>query len=144
LPPFWLALFNPGYVFSDFLITGFLIFRVQPDFGIILALLFVNCIVQFAEEAQAGSAIEALRKQLALRARVLRNGTWGELDSRELVPGDVIRVKVGDVVPSDGRLMSGEGLVVDQAALTGESLPVDRDLGQTILCTIALPPGCWI
>lgn len=101
----------------------------------------MNAIVGFAEEAQAGNAIEALRKQLALHARVLRNGAWVELDTRDLVPGDTIRVKVGDVVPSDAKLMTGEGLVVDQAALTGESLPVDRNIGDIILSSSTIKHG---
>ncbi len=102
------------------------------DFGIILALLVVNAIVGFWEEWKADSAIAALKSTLALGARVMRDGAWANLPARELVVDDVIRVRLGDIVPADATLLSGHPLSVDQAALTGESLPVDREVGQTI------------
>ena len=97
-----------------------------PDFAIILTLLVANAAVGFWEEYQAGSAIAALRKKLALRARVKRGGTWSTIPARELVPGDLIRLRIGDIVPADSRLLDGDPIEIDQSALTGESLPVTR------------------
>ncbi len=96
------------------------------DFAIILALLIVNATVGFGQEHQAGNAVEALRSRLALKARVLRDGKWREATARELVPGDVLRVRLGDIVPADIKLIDGEYLLVDESALTGESLPVEK------------------
>jgi H+-transporting ATPase len=96
------------------------------DFGIIFALLMLNAVVGFWQEHKADNAIELLKQRLALKARVLRDGKWVELPARELVPGDVVRVRLGDVTPADIKLLEGEYLLVDQSALTGESLPVER------------------
>jgi H+-transporting ATPase len=98
--------------------------RHWQDFGIILALLFVNAVVGFWEEYQAGNTIAALKQTLAIRARVKRDGDWTTVPARELVPGDLIRVRIGDIVPADARLLEGDPVQVDQSALTGESLPV--------------------
>ncbi len=100
--------------------------RHWPDFIIILALLIFNAGVGFWQEFTAGNAVDALRKQLAQKARVLRDGTWFVLDAAELVPGDIIHIRLGDVVPADARLIEGDYLSVDQSALTGESLPVTK------------------
>jgi H+-transporting ATPase len=96
------------------------------DFAIILALLFVNAVVGFWQENKADNAIELLKQRLALKARVLRDGKWSEIPARELVPADVVRVRLGDVAPADIKLSEGEYLLVDQSALTGESLPVEK------------------
>jgi H+-transporting ATPase len=102
------------------------------DLGIILALLVVNAIVGFWEEYQAGNTIAALKQRLALQARVKRNGTWTTVPARELVPGDIIRLRIGDIVPADARLLEGDPMEVDQSALTGESLPVTRKPGDAV------------
>ena len=94
-----------------------------PDFFIILLLLLANALVGYTEERQAGNAIEALKAKLAINARVLRDGEWGTTAARDLVPGDVIRLRLGDVIPADARLLEGDEIEVDQSALTGESLP---------------------
>ncbi|MGE5335016.1 MAG: plasma-membrane proton-efflux P-type ATPase [Nitrososphaerota archaeon] len=99
------------------------------DFAIILALLIVNAVVGFWEEYQAGNTIAALRARLALRGRVQRDRVWTSVPARELVPGDVIRLRLGDIVPADARVLSGDPIQVDQSALTGESLPVIREVG---------------
>ncbi len=99
------------------------------DFAIIVALLVFNAGVGFWQEYTAGNAVEALKKQLAMKARVLRDGNWREIDARLLVPGDVIRIRLGDVIPADVKLIGGDYLSVDQSALTGESLPVIRKIG---------------
>ncbi len=100
------------------------------DFGIIVALLIFNAGVGFWQEFTAGNAVEALKKQLAQKARVLRDGTWKEIDAAGLVPGDIIRVRLGDVIPADVTIIDGDYLSVDQSALTGESLPVTKKKGE--------------
>lgn len=100
------------------------------DFAIILTLLAVNAVVGFWEEFQAGNAIEQLKKSLALKARVRRDGTWTEVEARELVPGDVVRLHLGAIIPADVKLFEGSYLSVDQSVLTGESLPVDKKPGE--------------
>ena len=100
--------------------------RHWEDLGIILALLIVNAIVGFWEEFQAGNAIAALKKRLALNAKVYRDKIWKSVPARELVPGDLVRLRLGDIVPADAQLLNGEPLEIDQSALTGESLPVTR------------------
>jgi H+-transporting ATPase len=106
--------------------------RHWPDFFIILVLLFSNAIVAFWEEHQAGNAIAALKAQLAIKARVKRDGKWVTSAARELVPGDAIRLCLGDIVPADARLLEGDPVEVDQSALTGESLPVTRKSGEAV------------
>jgi len=106
--------------------------RHWPDFFIILVLLLANAIVGFWEEHQAGNAIEALKAKLAVKARVKRDGKWVNPAARELVPGDIIRVRLGDIVPADARLLAGDPVEVDQSALTGESLPATRKPGETV------------
>src|SRR5208337_3770150 len=86
------------------------------DFAIILALLFVNAVVGFWQEYKADNAIELLKQRLALKARVLRDGKWSEIPARELVPTDVVRVRLGDIAPADIKLMEGDYLLVDQSA----------------------------
>ena len=106
--------------------------RHWPDFAIIFLLLLANAVVGFWEEHQAGNAIEALKARLAIKARVKRDGKWITPAARELVPGDVIRVRLGDILPADARLLDGDPVEVDQSALTGESLPVERKPGQAV------------
>jgi len=106
--------------------------RHWPDFAIILLLLLANAVVGFWEEHQAGNAIEALKAKLAIKARVKRDGKWTTQEARELVPGDVIRVRLGDIVPADARLLEGDPIEVDQSALTGESLPATRKSGEAV------------
>ncbi len=115
--------------------------RHWEDFYIIFALLLMNAGVGFWEENQAGNAVAALRARLALQARVLRDGAWRLLPARELVPGDRIRVRIGDVVPADARLLEGDPVEIDQSALTGESLPVERKAGETIYSGSVLKQG---
>jgi len=106
--------------------------RHWPDFFIILVLLLANSVVGFWEEHQAGNAIAALKGKLAIKARVKRDGKWVTPPSRELVPGDVIRLRLGDIVPADARLLDDSSVDVDQSALTGESLPVSRKQGEAV------------
>ena len=106
--------------------------RHWPDFFIILLLLVANAVVAFWEERQAGNEIAALKAKLAIKARVIRDGKWINPPARELVPGDVIRLRLGDVVPADARLLAGDEVSVDQSALTGESLPATRKAGEAV------------
>jgi len=106
--------------------------RHWPDFFIILTLLVANALVGFWEEHQAGNAIAALKARLAVTARVKRDGAWTNPAAREIVPGDVIRLRLGDIVPADARLLEGDPIEVDQSALTGESLPAAREIGQAV------------
>ena len=103
-----------------------------PDFFIILLLLVANAVVGFWEEHEAGNAIAALKAKLSVKARVKRDGKWIASPSRELVPGDAIRLRLGDIVPADARLLEGDSVEVDQSALTGESLPATRKSGEAV------------
>ena len=102
------------------------------DFFVILVLLLSNALVGFWEEHQAGNAIAALKARLAIKAKVKRDGKWEDPKASELVPGDVIRLRLGDIVPADARLLDGDSIEVDQSALTGESLPVTAKPGGAV------------
>ena len=106
--------------------------RHWPDFFIILVLLMSNAVVGFWEEREAGNAIAALKAKLATKTRVKRDGKWVTPPARELVPGDVIQLRLGDIVPADARLLDGDPMSVDQSALTGESLPATRKPGDAV------------
>lgn len=99
------------------------------DLAIICFLLVFNAVIGFWEEHEADNALDALKEQLALQARAKRDQKWQEIQARELVPGDVIRLRGGDIVPADLKLFSGDYVSIDEAALTGESLPVNKEKG---------------
>jgi H+-transporting ATPase len=101
------------------------------DFTVIATLLLINAGVGFYEEHKAGNAIEALKQRLAPGARVLRDGRWRDLPARELVPGDVVFLRLGAIVPADVALAGPGYLHLDESALTGESLPVEKKDGDT-------------
>ena len=111
------------------------------DFFIILFLLFSNAVVAFWEEHQAGNAIDALKATLAIKARAKRDGKWTNPKATELVPGDVIRLCLGDIVPADARLLGGNSVEVDQSALTGESLPATCKPGDAVFSGSILRQG---
>ena len=94
------------------------------DFGVLLLLQFMNAFVGWHEECKAGDAVDALKASLAPQANVKRNGVWVRIAGKELVPGDLVVLALGGAVPADCRLLAGKEIGVDQAALTGESLPV--------------------
>ncbi|XP_038877914.1 plasma membrane ATPase 4 [Benincasa hispida] len=102
------------------------------DFVGIVCLLVINSTISFIEENNAGNAAAALMAGLAPKTKVLRDGKWCEQDASILVPGDVISVKLGDIIPADARLLEGDPLKVDQSALTGESLPVTKNPGDEV------------
>ncbi|KAK2993470.1 hypothetical protein RJ640_015154 [Escallonia rubra] len=97
------------------------------DFVGIVCLLVINSTISFIEENNAGNAAAALMAGLAPKTKVLRDGRWSEQDAAILVPGDIISIKLGDIVPADARLLEGDPLKIDQSALTGESLPVTKN-----------------
>ncbi|CAN1328155.1 ATPase 8, plasma membrane-type [Linum perenne] len=102
------------------------------DFLGIVVLLIINSTISFIEENNAGNAAAALMANLAPQAKVLRNGKWIEEEAKLIVPGDVISIKLGDIVPADARLLEGDPLKIDQAGLTGESLPVTKNPGDEV------------
>ncbi|MGC8586647.1 MAG: plasma-membrane proton-efflux P-type ATPase [Candidatus Micrarchaeia archaeon] len=101
----------------------------MKDFYVILALLVFNAIVSFFEENKADNAIELLKKRLSVNARVLRSGAWKVIEARELVKGDIIRIRIGDIVPADSMVINENGIEIDQSVLTGESMPVKKKPG---------------
>ncbi|KAI3474824.1 hypothetical protein Pfo_030135 [Paulownia fortunei] len=98
----------------------------------IITLLVINSTISFIEENNAGNAAAALMARLAPKAKVLRDGHWNEEDAAVLVPGDIISIKLGDIIPADARLLEGDPLKIDQSALTGESLPVTKGPGDGV------------
>jgi H+-transporting ATPase len=102
-----------------------------PDFIVVTGLLLYNAAVGFWQDNKAASALAALKKGLALKARVLRDGAWSSIDAGDLAPGDVVSVSGGEILPADLLLIDGKYLSVDQAALTGESLPVSKKVGDS-------------
>ncbi|ERN10336.1 plasma membrane ATPase 4 [Amborella trichopoda] len=102
------------------------------DFVGIVVLLIINSTISFIEENNAGNAAAALMAGLAPKTKVLRDGRWSEQEAAILVPGDVISIKLGDIVPADARLLVGDPLKIDQSALTGESLPVTKHPGEEV------------
>ncbi len=112
------------------------------DFVIILIMLLVNAFVDFYQESKALNAIEVLKKKLALKALALRDGRWQEIDAAELVPGDIVKLKIGNIVPADVQLVGGgDFLQIDQSALTGESLPVNREPGEEAYANTVVKQG---
>ncbi len=112
------------------------------DFTIITILLLVNAIVDFYQESKALSALKVLKNKLARKALVLRDGKWQQIDAKEIVPGDIVKIKIGDIVPADIKLLpGGDFLQVDQSALTGESLPVTRKTDDTVYANAIIKKG---
>ncbi|KAG7972565.1 hypothetical protein I3843_07G190500 [Carya illinoinensis] len=102
------------------------------DFVGIFALLVINSTISFIEENNAGNAAAALMAGLAPKTKVLRDGKWSEQEAAILVPGDIVSIKLGDIIPADARLLDGDPLKIDQSALTGESLPVTKNPGDEV------------
>ncbi|MDE2141291.1 MAG: plasma-membrane proton-efflux P-type ATPase [Elusimicrobia bacterium] len=104
------------------------VLRKYSDLVVVSALLVVNAVLSFLQERRAAGVVEALRRRLQVSARALRDGTWRTIPARELVPGDIVRVRPGDIIPADLKLLDGE-LSLDQSALTGESKEADMAPG---------------
>ncbi|MDD5304384.1 MAG: HAD-IC family P-type ATPase, partial [Elusimicrobia bacterium] len=100
------------------------VLRKYSDLAVVGALLAVNAALSFLQERRAAGVVEALKRRLQVSARVLRESSWQVVPARELVPGDIVRVRPGDIIPADLKLLTGE-LSIDQSALTGESKDAD-------------------
>lgn len=111
------------------------------DFYIILAMLLVNAGLDFFQERRALSALKVLKGQLTREAVVRRGGAFRRIPARELVPGDVVKLRIGEVIPADAQLLEGDYLLVDQAALTGESLPVSKSAGEVVYANTIVKQG---
>ena len=101
------------------------------DFAIIMVLLIYNAGIGFWQERKAANALAALKKGLAPKAHVKRDGDWSTVDAATLVPGDIVRLRLGEIIPADVTLIDGAYISIDQSALTGESLPVNKKVGDT-------------
>ncbi|MGD2059938.1 MAG: plasma-membrane proton-efflux P-type ATPase [Acidimicrobiia bacterium] len=111
------------------------------DLAIIVIMLLVNAGIDFAQERRAMGAIAALKEHLASMSTVIRDGEWHQLPVRELVPGDVIRLRLGDIVPADVVLLDGDFLLIDESAMTGESLPVSKQRSDTAYSNTIVKQG---
>ncbi len=118
----------PAWMLELIVVLSFVLGK-RADFWITLTLLVVNAVLGFLQESRASAAVAALRRHLSVLARVRRDGAWRTLPVRELVPGDAVRLRAGDIVPADARVLDGE-LEIDQSALTGESAAVSRSPGE--------------
>src|SRR5450759_2980780 len=105
--------------------------RNYSDLAVVSALLVVNAVLSFVQERRAAGVVETLRRRLQISSRVLRDAAWQVVPARELVPGDIVRVRAGDVIPADAKLLTGT-VSVDQSALTGESKDVDMVPGKVL------------
>lgn len=111
------------------------------DFIIILVMLLVNAGLDFFQEGRALDALKALKQRLAKEVTVFRDGTFKQIPVRELVPGDIVKIRIGNVVPADIQLIEGDYLSVDQAVLTGESMPVDKKVGDVAYANTVIKQG---
>lgn len=115
--------------------------RKWEDFVIILVMLLVNAGLDFYQEGRALNALKTLKQKLARQAIVLRDGEFKTIPARELVPGDIIKLKIGDIIPADVQLLQGDYLLVDQSVLTGESLPVTKKPGDVAYSNTIVKQG---
>ena len=129
----------PGMIEAAAIISAFL--QNWDDLVIISALLVVNVIVRSWQERKASNEIELLKKRLALSAKVLRDGKWVDMPAKELVPGDIVRLRLGNIIPADTKLVDGAYLQIDESALTGESLPVEKHPGDVAFSSSIIRQG---
>jgi len=118
-----------------------IVFLDYLDFGLIVGLLFLNATLGFWEEHNAGNAIAALKEQLVATVSVKRDGQWGTTEAKNLVVGDIVREKIGEVISADLKIIEGYSIKVDQSALTGESLPVDKENGDVVFAGSGVKQG---
>ncbi len=111
------------------------------DLTIIVIMLLTNAVLDFYQESKALNAIKALKKSLAQKSLVLRDGKWIGVEAKEIVPGDIIKLKIGDIVPADAKLLEGDYILADMSALTGESLPVTKKVGDEIYGNAIIKKG---
>ncbi|MGZ8839835.1 MAG: plasma-membrane proton-efflux P-type ATPase, partial [Candidatus Aminicenantales bacterium] len=124
----------------EFIIVLSLVLRKYPDAAVVAVLLVTNAVVSLLEERKAAGAVEALKKELRINARALRDGAWTTVPARELVPGDIVRLRAGDVVPADVQV-ANDSLAADQSALTGESLAVEKGVGDLVYSGSVITQG---
>ncbi|KAI7969767.1 hypothetical protein EIK77_006715 [Talaromyces pinophilus] len=116
--------------------------RDWVDLGVICGLLLLNAVVGFVQEYQAGSIVEELKKTLALKTTVFRNGQLSEVSASEVVPGDIIHIEEGTIIPADGKIVTeGAFVQIDQSSITGESFAVDKHTGDTCYASSAVKRG---
>jgi len=125
----------------EFALILSLLIQHWPEFGIILLLLLINGLVGFIQEDRADNAIEILKEKLAYNAMVFREGKWIKIPSKYIVPGDIVKVHLGDIVPADIKLIEGDYVTADESSLTGESLPVDKKIGDIIYSGSTIQKG---
>lgn len=118
--------------------------RRWEDFSVIFILLGINIMVDFFQEKKAYKALQALKETLSPTAVVLRDGKFGEINARELVPNDVIKITIGDIVPADIIMLDDTFLYVDQSTITGESLPVEKNKGDIVYASSIIQKGLSI
>jgi H+-transporting ATPase len=111
------------------------------DFSIIMVMLLVNAGLDFMQEHRALNALKALKAKMDQQVTVLRESAFSRISARQLVPGDIIKLRIGDIVPADVQLLSGDYLLIDQAALTGESLPVSRNVNEVAYANTIVKQG---
>ena len=125
----WLAFAGKFWGLTAWMLEAIIVLswllKKYEDVGIVSALLVINALLSFAQESRASRVVDELRQRLQVNARVLRGGAWGVLPARELVPGDIVRLRAGDFVPADAKVSAGD-VALDQSALTGESLLAER------------------
>jgi len=117
-------------IMLEIIIILYFMFGRYIDASLVLFLLFINVLISFIHEEKANKALELLKEKLQIQARVLREGQWKLIESKYLVPGDIIRLRAGDISPADCIIVSDDILETDQSILTGESLTVEKKKGQ--------------
>ncbi len=117
----------PGMIEAAALLSAFV--QKWDDFVIITILLFTNVFIDFWQESKALNVLKVLKEKLAKKAIVFREGNFKTIDARNLVPGDILKIRIGDLIPADIKLIDGDFIQADQSALTGESLPVGKKVG---------------
>ncbi|BBL45419.1 copper-exporting P-type ATPase B [Nanobdella aerobiophila] len=119
-------------IMLEFITILYIIFGKIEDAIIVISLLIINAVISFIHEERANKALELLKEKLQIQARVLREGKWKLIESKYLVPGDIIRLRAGDISPADCIILSNDILNIDQSMLTGESITVDKTKGNII------------
>ncbi len=132
---------HPFTMMIEFAIIVSIILRDWPDVMLITCLLALNVSVDFIQERKSEGVLNSLRSKMALRARVRRSGEWKTVESAALVPGDVVLLRGGDIVPADAKLFDGKTLELDQSVLTGESLPVEKGLDELVYSSSLVSRG---
>ena len=112
------------------------------DATVIFGVVFINALIGFVQEGKAEDALSAIRGMLSPKSMVLRDGQRVKIDATNLVPGDIVPIQAGDKIPADLRLLQAKGLQIDEAILTGESIPVDKQIEPLASSTILADRQC--